>query len=50
MEADAYEVDPWNFSPWPQHILAAAAAAAADFMHSCSITHRHVMPAKCGLI
>jgi hypothetical protein len=39
MEADAYKVDPWDFSPWSQHIL--AAAAAADFMHCCSLTHRY---------
>ena len=36
METDAYEVEPWDFSPLSQHIL-----AAAYFMHCCSLTHRN---------
>jgi len=41
METDAYEVEPWDFSPLSRNISAAAAAAAADFMHCCSLTHRN---------
>ena len=36
MEAQEYEVDPWELYPWSQHIL-----AAADFMQCCSFTHRN---------
>ena len=36
METDACEVEPYDFSPLSQHIL-----AAADFMHCCSLTHRN---------
>jgi hypothetical protein len=38
MEADTYEVNPREFSPLSQHILA---AAAADFMECCSRTQRN---------